>query len=87
MFLPASEMDVPSKVMSPESIFSSALTQRSIVDLPEPEGPAMTMASPRPTFRSIPSSTRLVPKLFRICFSSTRCPFVVAWSPMWAAVY
>ena len=29
------------------SMPSSRLTQRSMVDLPEPDGPAMTIASPR----------------------------------------
>ena len=48
--------------------------QRSIVDLPEPDGPAITTTSPRSIVRSMPSSTRLSPKLLRTRSSSTRCP-------------
>jgi hypothetical protein len=32
--------------MSPEVIVSSPATMRNIVDLPQPEGPTMTMNSP-----------------------------------------
>ena len=46
--------------------------QRSIVDLPEPDGPAMTTASPALIARSISSSTTLSPKLLRTSRSSTR---------------
>src|SRR5215207_4976715 len=68
----------PSKRMVPESIGSSPLMQRSIVDLPDPEGPATTIASPRSIFSSIPSRTRLSPKLLRTEASSTRLPLAAA---------
>ena len=55
----------------PESTDSRPLMQRSIVDLPEPDGPAMTIASPAPIERSISSSTRLSPKLLRTSASWT----------------
>ena len=45
--------------------------QRSSVDLPEPDGPATTIASPRLMDRSMPSRTRLSPKLLRIPLAST----------------
>src|SRR5829696_9012731 len=64
--------------MVPESIGSSPLMQRSIVDLPDPEGPATTIASPRSILNSIPSRTRLSPKLLRTEASSTRWPLAAA---------
>src|SRR5688572_2763405 len=70
--LPARLTDCPSKRTSPSSIVSRPLMQRSIVDLPEPDGPAMTTTSPRSIVRSIPSSTRLSPKLLLTATSSTR---------------
>ena len=54
--------------------------QRRIVDFPEPEGPAITIASPRSTSRSIPSRTRLSPKLLRTCSSVTN-PFFALEAP------
>src|SRR5918994_2884381 len=71
--LPAPSTERPSKRTSPSSTVSRPLMQRNIVDLPEPEGPAMTTTSPRPIDRSIPSRTRFSPKLLRIERSSTRC--------------
>jgi hypothetical protein len=50
---PAVSMRFPSNVIEPASIVSSPLMQRSIVDLPEPDGPATTIASPRSICRSI----------------------------------
>jgi hypothetical protein len=58
--------------MSPESTVSSPLMQRSIVDLPDPETPATTMASPLSMARSIPSRTTFAPKLFRTSLRTTR---------------
>src|SRR5918999_3863195 len=83
--LPARAIDFPSNRTSPSSMPSSPLMQRSIVDFPEPDGPAMTTTSPRSIVRSIPSKTRLSPKLLRTRSSSTRCPFPalisLAWEP------
>eukprot|EP00952_Eustigmatos_sp_NYUAD-ZCMA_P003248 14210-Eustigmatos_ZCMA.PRE.1 len=47
----------PSTIRSPPSMVSSALMQRSSVDLPEPEGPQITMRSPLATDRSMSRST------------------------------
>jgi len=47
----------PSSQTSPPSTGSSAARQRSNVDLPEPDGPMMTLTSPRPTSRVAPRST------------------------------
>ena len=44
--LPAFGMDLPSKRMSPESGVSRPFTQRSIVDLPEPDAPKIEITSP-----------------------------------------
>src|SRR5215207_11156403 len=49
--------------------------QRSIVDLPDPEGPAITIAFPRGTSRSMSSRTRRSPKLLRTRCSETSAPF------------
>src|SRR5215216_3410269 len=43
-----------------------------MVDLPEPEGPAITITSPRATLRSTPSRTTLSPNAFRMPRSDTR---------------
>src|ERR687896_673841 len=74
MDLPAPFTVCPSKRISPESMLSSALMQRSIVDLPDPDGPATTIDSPLSIARVMSSSTRLLPKLLRTWSSSTRCP-------------
>ena len=64
-------MSRPSKRTLPESTCSRPLMQRSIVDLPDPDGPAMTTASPEAIDRLTPSSTRFEPKLLRTSRSST----------------
>src|ERR1700674_2504256 len=51
----------PSTVISPASYDSSPFTQRSSVDLPEPDGPITQTTSPWLTSSEIPSSTRLLP--------------------------
>src|ERR671910_3620401 len=51
--------------MRPLSIGSSRLTHRSSVLLPLPLGPITTSTSAEATDRSIPSRTRLSPKLLR----------------------
>ena len=61
----------PSKRTLPASTGSRPLMHRSIVDLPEPDGPATTTASPGAIARSMSSSTRLSPKLLRTPLSST----------------
>ena len=48
---------VPSTVILPFWMASSRLMQRIIVDLPEPEGPQMTIRSPARTSRLISVST------------------------------
>src|SRR6266550_410230 len=55
----------PSTVISPASYDSRPLTQRSSVDLPEPDGPITQTTSPWLTSSEIPSSTRLLPNDFR----------------------
>src|SRR5262249_27260368 len=49
--------EMPSTTTSPSWNGSSPLMQRSTVDLPEPEGPQITMRSPRRTVRSTSRST------------------------------
>ena len=51
--------------------------QRRSVDFPDPDGPAMTTASPVEIARSIPSRTRWEPKLLLTLSISIRCPFEV----------
>src|ERR1700746_1406740 len=48
---------MPSTMISPSWNSSSALMQRIRVDLPEPEGPQITIRSPRPTSRLMSRST------------------------------
>ena len=62
---PFAVISSPSKKMRPAWIGSSRLTQRSSVLLPLPLGPMITSTSPAATSRSIPSRTRLSPKLLR----------------------
>jgi hypothetical protein len=57
MAFTSSPSSVPSTTSRPSWYSSSALTQRISVDLPEPEGPQMTMRSPGATFRSMSRST------------------------------
>ena len=52
---------------------------RSSVDFPEPEGPAITTASPVEIERSMSSKTRWEPKLLRTC--SIRSDVRSRWSP------
>src|SRR5690348_15161277 len=57
---------MPSTTISPSWNSSSALMQRISVDLPEPDGPQITMRSPLPTARSMSRSTWKSPyHLFR----------------------
>jgi hypothetical protein len=55
--LTSSVSAMPSTVTRPCWYSSSALTQRISVDLPEPDGPQMTMRSPLATSRSMSRST------------------------------
>ena len=68
VFLPV--ISVSSKNTRPLVGVSRRFTQRSSVDLPEPEGPRMTTTSPRRTSRFTPRSTSKSPKL--LCKSSMR---------------
>ena len=52
----------PSMKILPEVGSSSRFTQRSSVDLPEPEGPMTQTTSPWSTWKSMPLSTWLSPK-------------------------
>ena len=47
MFLMSDDRSVPSTVIEPFWCSSSALMQRMSVDFPEPEGPQITIRSPR----------------------------------------
>ena len=51
----------PSTVIEPLSIGTSALMQRSSVDLPEPDGPMMQTTSPFITSNETPLSTSSAP--------------------------
>src|SRR5690348_3287168 len=51
----------PAMSISPPVMGSSPATMRSSVDLPQPEGPTMTMNSPSATSRSMPWITCTVP--------------------------
>src|ERR1700719_3145050 len=64
----------PSTVISPESYDSRPFTQRSSVDLPEPDGPITQTTSPWLTSSEIPSSTRLLP-------NDLRTPWIAITSP------
>ena len=57
-----SQMSTPSTRICPLSGSSSRLTQRSSVDLPDPDGPITHTTSPWSTWKSMPLSTSLVPK-------------------------
>ena len=61
MFLRSEVSRVPSTEITPCWCSSSALMQRISVDLPEPDGPAITIRSPRYTVRSMSRSTWKVP--------------------------
>ena len=58
---PGLEISSPSIVIRPASIGSSRLTQRSRVDLPEPDAPIRQTTSCWPTDRSIPRRTSSLP--------------------------
>src|SRR4051812_4443151 len=60
-----SQMSRPSSSITPSSTVASRSTQRSSVDLPEPEAPMRTTHSGGATSRSRPSSTTLPPNTFR----------------------
>ena len=57
MFLRSLVSSVPSTTMVPCWCSSSRLMQRIRVDLPEPDGPQITMRSPRLTARLMSFST------------------------------
>jgi hypothetical protein len=61
MSLRSSDSSVPSTMMRPRSCCSRRLMQRISVDLPDPEGPATTTVSWRPTTRSTPVERLEVP--------------------------
>ena len=60
-FLPPAVSSMPSTTMRPFCTVSSRLMQRISVDLPEPEGPQITMRSPARTDRSMSVSTWKLP--------------------------
>ena len=72
----------PSIRISPELISSSALTQRSSVDLPEPEAPIRQTTSCRSTLSETPLSTSLWPKdlwTSSISRNAISCHLPAAW--------
>src|SRR4051812_11867694 len=62
----------PSIIRSPESMDSRPAIMRSIVDLPQPEGPTKTRNSPSSTSRSTPLMTSTVPNDLRTLRRLTR---------------
>lgn len=62
----------PRYKISPSSIVSSIVAQRSSVDLPEPDGPMMARISPCSTESEISRITGIPPNSFLICFISKR---------------
>src|SRR4051794_35351713 len=62
----------PSTRISPESTLSSALMQRSSVDLPEPERPMIVTISPSSTSSETPLSTSTLPNVLCTSRISTR---------------
>src|SRR5665213_472902 len=61
MFLPPAVSSMPSTTMRPCCTVSSRLMQRIKVDLPEPDGPQITMRSPARTSRSMSVSAWNLP--------------------------
>src|ERR1041385_6633218 len=61
----------PSTVIDPLSIGTSALTQRSSVDLPEPDGPMMQITCRFITSIVMPLSTSLPPNVLCTSFNET----------------
>ena len=57
-----SVISTPSTKIWPDVGVSSRLTQRSSVDLPEPDGPITQTTWPSSTWKSMPLSTSLSPK-------------------------
>ena len=67
--------EMPSTTTSPRWNGSSPLMQRSTVDLPEPDGPQITMRSPRRTVRLTSRSTLNSPNhLYRPRISTATSP-------------
>src|SRR5579885_2501216 len=62
---------MPSILMEPLETGTSALTQRSRVDLPEPEGPMMQTVLPRATEKEMSRSTTRSPNRFSTRLSTT----------------
>src|SRR3954467_13356083 len=58
-------MSSPPSVMRPRSGCSKPAIMRSVVVLPEPEGPSRVKNSPAPTFRSTSSTATTPPYAFR----------------------
>src|SRR5215212_7503806 len=65
----SSQMSMPSTRIVPDVGSSSRFTQRSSVDLPEPDGPITQTTWPASTWKSMPLSTSLSPKY--LCRSRT----------------
>src|SRR5580692_8199885 len=84
--LGSSVSSTPSTMTLPRCQSSSRLMQRSSVDLPPPEGPQMTIRSPRATFRLISRSTWKSP--YHLCrpmtstATSAKRLTVLDWSPL-----
>ena len=68
IFLRSLVSSLPSTTILPFWCSSSRLMQRIIVDLPEPDGPQMTMRSPRMTFRLMSFSTWKSP--YHLCMAT-----------------
>ena len=61
----------PSTRIEPLSIGTSALMQRSSVDLPDPDGPMTQTVSPRATVRETSRSTTRLPNRFSTLVATT----------------
>src|SRR5258706_14171717 len=68
----------PASSMRPESGRSNPAIKRSIVVLPDPEGPTRVKNSPRSTTRSTPSTTTTCPEFFRTASSFRAGPFAAS---------
>ena len=86
MALTSSLSSVPSTVMRPSWYSSSALMQRMSVLLPEPEGPQMTMRSPRATVRSMSRSTWKALPYHLLTFSKLTMASLMCGAFAWFAV-
>ena len=78
---PRAVISLPSTKMRPLSIGSSRFTQRSSVDLPEPEAPIRQTTSCSATSRSMPRSTSTLPKDLWTSSSAERAHIAIA--PVW----